>query len=45
MPPDNLRDLVSGHILAHIDGRQWELELAVEEHERRDLASMLRDVA
>jgi hypothetical protein len=45
MPPDDLRDLLSSHILTYIDARQWELEMAVEENERRDLASMLDPTA
>lgn len=41
MPPDQLRGILSSAIREHIDARQWELELAVEQEERRSLASML----
>jgi hypothetical protein len=41
MPPDMLREIVTAHILACIDSRQWEIELAVEEEERRSLQDML----
>lgn len=37
MPPDVLRNLISDAIDARIDQRQWELEQAVEEEERRSL--------
>ncbi len=45
MPPDSLRAVVTAHIVSYIDTRQWELELAVEEDERRSLAGMLGGAA
>jgi hypothetical protein len=45
MPPEDLRDLVTRHILRHIDERQWELELAVEQMERLSLKEMLGGAA
>jgi hypothetical protein len=45
MRPDDLRDLVTDHVVSHVDQRQWQLELAIEEEERRDLSSMLGGAA
>ena len=45
MPPDQLREIVTGAIVSRIDARQWALERAVEEQERRSLSSMLGGAA
>ena len=45
MRPDDLRDLVTRHILSLIDERQWELEQAVEQMERLSLQEMLGGAA
>jgi hypothetical protein len=41
MDPTTLRQIVREVVEAPIDPRQWQLELAVEEQERRDLWSLL----
>jgi len=45
MPPEALRALLEGRIEALIDARQWELELAVEQEERRSLTSLIGGTA
>lgn len=41
MPMDVLRDMVSDCIIRHIDRREWEVQLAVEQEERTTLNQMM----
>jgi hypothetical protein len=41
LPPNDMRQLLRDAIEEYIDPRRWELEKVIEEHERRDLGTML----